>query len=71
MLKSSEKSGIMGATRGSVQILFIESYYAITDFTIFTVLKAASITLPHSTLDRGVYDMSGAFYPLPKYVVCE
>jgi hypothetical protein len=39
--------------------------------TAQVILNAASITLPHSTLDKGVYDVSGAFYPLPKYIVCE
>jgi hypothetical protein len=39
--------------------------------TAQVILNAASITLPHSTLDKGVYDVSGNFYALPKYIVCE
>lgn len=39
--------------------------------TAHEILKAASITLPHSTLDRGVFDVTGVFYSLPQYVVCE
>lgn len=39
--------------------------------TAHEILKAASITLPHSTLERGVFDVTGVFYSLPQYVVCE
>lgn len=39
--------------------------------TARAILTAASITLPHSTLDRGVYDVTGQLYELPKYVVSD
>ncbi|KAI0994526.1 hypothetical protein K3495_g13656 [Podosphaera aphanis] len=35
------------------------------------ILDAAEITLPHSNMSPGVYDSFGAYYPLPKHIICD